>query len=230
MRSRRISTTWLPVGLAVGTLLSCGPWAARVDAATIAGTVTVTDRGGGRGDPAGAVVWIEAPEASVPTPIHVSVRMREKTFDPEVVAVPIGSTVSFPNADPILHNVFSVSGDNGFDLGLYGEGIGRNVVFRAPGVVRVYCNVHPQMEAFVVVAPGRWVTLVAADGTFRIDHAPAGRYEVHVWAERGGMDARSVEIAAGDTASLDFSLDATRYRRRPHLDKTGRPYARRERY
>jgi plastocyanin len=197
--------------------------------ATLRGTVTVQGRSGEPLDAAGAVVWLEGAPGGPLVPERAVVDTRDKRFVPSVTAVPVGSTVSFPNADPILHNVFSVSGSNRFDLGLYGRGEARSVVLRDPGVVRVFCNVHPQMEAYVVVTPGP-AARVGPDGSFVIDAAPAGRYEVHVWDERGGTAARSVEASSGGTVTVDFRLDASSWRRRPHLDKNGRPYAARERY
>jgi hypothetical protein len=150
--------------------------------------------------------------------------MRGKAFEPPLLSLPVGSRLAFPNADPILHNVFSVSADNQFDLGLYPRGPGREVVLRSPGIVRVFCNVHPQMEAFVVVTPGRWVARPGADGRFSISDVPDGRYTVRVWHERGGDEERQVDVAAGAAADLEFRLDASSWRRRPHLDKNGRPY------
>ena len=215
----------------VATIATMSVVASQGIAATLSGTVAIIERDGGRGDPSGAVVWIQGAPGGPPAPRRASIPMQRKAFDPSLVAVPVGSTVSFPNADPILHNVFSVSGDNRFDLGLYGKGEGREVVFREPGVVRVYCNVHPQMEAVVVVTPGQWAARVGADGSFAIENAPQGRYRVFVWDERGGSDSREVELAGGnESVALEFRLDATTYRRRSHLDKNGRPYSGRERY
>lgn len=199
-----------------------------IGAATVSGTVTIAGRGGSE-EPAG-IVWLEGVPGGAPEPGRAVIDMRKKAFRPGVVAVPVGSSVSFPNADPILHNVFSVSERNQFDLGLYGQGDGRTVVFREPGVVRVYCNVHPQMEAFVVVTPGPWWSSVAADGSFRIDGAPPGTYQIRVWDRQGGLDSRPVEVTGDGLVRVDFSLDASGYRKRPHLDKDGRPYTSRERY
>lgn len=216
----------LTLGAALTVVLHC--LSAPIVAASVSGTVTVAGRRGAH-EPAG-VVWLEGVTAGAPEPAHAVIDMRKKTFRPNVVAVPVGSSVSFPNADPILHNVFSVSDGNQFDLGLYGQGDGRSVVFRESGVVRVYCNVHPQMEAFVVVTPGPWWSSIAADGSFTIDKAPPGGYRIHVWDLRGGPDSRPVEVTVDGAVRVDFSLDASGYRRRPHLDKNGRPYTSRERY
>jgi plastocyanin len=142
-----------------------------------------------------------------------------------VLPVPVGSTVSFPNGDTIVHNVFSASGANSFDLGLYGKNESRSAVFREPGVVGVYCNVHEKMVAFVLVCPSRFFSLVRDDGSFEIAGAPVGTYEVKVWDEKGGMQSSPVTIAAGDTLEVAFKLDGTKYQREPHLDKNGKPYS-----
>ena len=84
-------------------------------------------------------------------PVQAEIGTADKAFSPHVLVVPVGSTVSFPNHDPFNHNVFSLSEENPFDLGLYGRGETRSVRFTRPGIVRVYCNVHAQMSALVVV-------------------------------------------------------------------------------
>lgn len=193
-------------------------------AATLHGTVTIIDRVGERGDPSSAVVWLEGAPGPPPTPGRAAITMRSKKFDPAVLHLPVGSRLTFPNDDPILHNVFSVSTGNQFDLGLYPRGSGREVMLRAPGLVRVFCNVHPQMEAFVVVTPGPFASHPGADGRFTIPALPTGRYTVRIWHERGGGDGRDVEVISDESVVVDFTLDATGWRRRPHLDKDGRPY------
>ncbi|HKQ63239.1 MAG TPA: hypothetical protein VJS92_18265 [Candidatus Polarisedimenticolaceae bacterium] len=199
-----------------------------VSAATIRGRVTILDRSGDAVDPSGAVVWLEGAPGNSAAPGKFEIAMRGKQFRPQVLAVPVGATVRFPNADSILHNVFSASGANRFDLGLYGQGAGRDVVLREAGVVRIYCNVHPGMAAFVVVCPSAHFASVAADGAFRIDGAPAGSYAVTVWDERGGTRSLPVEARGEETVEVAFSLDARSYRRQPHLDKNGKPYAARD--
>src|SRR4029453_19185282 len=144
-----------------------------------------------------------------PTPGRAAITMRDKKFDPAIVNLPVGSVLTFPNADPILHNVFSVSTGNQFDLGLYPRGTEHEVVLRAPGLVRIFCNVHPQMEAFVVVTPGRFASRPGPDGRFTIPDLPAGRYTVRVWHERGGKDGREVDVvgeggSGEESAGVDF--------------------------
>src|SRR6202034_1246704 len=80
----------------------------------------------------------------------------DRRFSPDLLVVPVGSTVSFPNMDPIFHNIFSLSKPKAFDLGSYNKGETRKVVFAKPGVVEVYCHLHPNMAAIIVVTPNRW--------------------------------------------------------------------------
>jgi plastocyanin len=197
-------------------------------AATIRGRVKIEGASDRRpADPSGAVVYLDHLPAGVaaPEPGRFTIETKSKKFTPQVLAVPVGSTVTFPNSDTILHNVFSASGANAFDLGLYGKGQAKDAVFREPGLVRVYCNVHEKMVAFVVVCPSRYFARVRDDGSFEITGAPAGEYDVKVWDERGGIQASSVTVAAGDTLDVAFTMDGSKYERAPHLDKNGKPYS-----
>src|SRR6266576_5028721 len=138
-----------------------------------------------------AVLYLETP-AAVTTgarPVTVEIAITDKTYAPHVVVVPLGSTVRFPNHDPFNHNVFSVSEPTSFDLGLYGRGETKGYTFEHPGLVRVYCNVHPRMVAYVWVMANRYYAQPASDGGFTIENVPAGRYRLHVWHER--IPARS---------------------------------------
>ena len=121
--------------------------------------------------------WSSPPARPVPAPKPVTVDMVtvRKAFLPRILVVPVGSTVRFPNQDPILHNVFSVSGRNSFDLGLLGKGAGKSALFREAGIVRVFCNVHHGMFGYVFVVASPYWARVGADGTFRIAGVPAGR-------------------------------------------------------
>src|SRR5437016_8096260 len=98
-----------------------------------------------------AVLYLEGNAAAPVKPVTVEIAITDKTYAPHVVVVPVGSTVRFPNHDPFHHNVFSVSEPNQFDLGLYGRGDAKSHTFTNPGLVRVYCNVHPRMVAYVQV-------------------------------------------------------------------------------
>jgi plastocyanin len=195
-----------------------------VRAATIQGKVAITEKRGKPGDPGNAVVYLDGAPAAEASPGRFDVGTRDKTFSTPVLAVPVGSTVRFPNSDEIRHNAFSVSRGNAFDLGLYGKGESKDVTFREPGIVRVYCNVHPQMAMVVVVCPTAHFARVRKDGTFEIAGAPAGRYRVRVWDPRGGEAEQEIAVEAEDVKTVTFSLDASKFKIVPHTNKEGKPY------
>jgi plastocyanin len=198
--------------------------AALLLAGSVRGTVTITGKKSETLDPSRAVVWLEGSSAPAVTPGKGVMTTRDKKFTPEVLVLPAGSQVAFPNEDSIQHNAFSSSEGNRFDVGLYGPGAGKDVVLREPGVVRVYCNVHPQMAAFVVVTPTALAARAKADGTFEIDGVPPGSYQLKAWDERGGTTAVLVEVKAEGAPDVRVALDGSRFKKRPHLDKNGRSY------
>ena len=173
-----------------------------------------------------AVVWfvpdsgVEVKPAGQPFEI-VSVR---KSFEPRVLAVPQGSTVRFPNQDPILHNVFSASGRNRFDLGLYRLGESREVTFEHPGVVRVFCNVHHDMVAYVVVLETPFHASPGPDGRFRLDGLPPGPGKLTVWHERAEAWTGDIEMPRAEP--LRIRLDFSKQRVPQHMNKFGKPYTR----
>ena len=183
-----------------------------------------------------AVVWLEGAGASGKggQPGGFDIVISDKIYVPRVVVVPVGSTVRFPNRDPINHNVFSLSDSNSFDLGLYGRGETRSQAFRHGGLVRVFCNVHPRMVAYVLVMPHGLVVQAGADGSFRIAGVAPGRYRLRVWHERVASETtQDIDVGAGGLEALQLSLDARGYRWRQHKNKSGQDYAagaRRERY
>src|SRR5688572_6447422 len=121
---------------------------------------------------------------------------RKKEFVPRVLAVPAGSTVWFPNEDPILHNVFSVSGENRFDLGLYRNGPGKSWTFKKPGVVRVFCNVHHSMVAYVAVLDSPYFALPDATGKFTLKGVPDGPGTLEVWHEQAELLSIDTRVPA----------------------------------
>ncbi len=110
---------------------------------------------------------------------------KDKTFRPHILGVPIGSTVEFPNEDTIFHNVFSLSGPQPFDLGLYRAGASRSKAFAQAGEYRVFCNIHPQMTALILVVPTPYVARPGPDGRFVLE-LPPGRYRLDAASQRAG--------------------------------------------
>ena len=156
-------------------------------------------------------------------PVAVEIAISDKEFVPRVVVVPVGSTVRFANRDPFDHNVFSASDSNQFDLAQYGRGEIRAQTFAHPGLVRVFCNIHPRMVAFVQVMSGRLFTQPASDGSFVISDVPPGAYTLHVWHERSPEVTREVRVTAG-AVGVDVELDARGFRWVPHKNKYGEDY------
>jgi plastocyanin len=221
------------VGWVVG-LLVLGVGVARTQGVAVAGRVTLLERSNKPPrDLGNTVVWLEGTAPSRVTPGRFDVVISDKTYVPRVLLVPAGSTVAFPNRDPFNHNVFSVSDSNTFDLGLFGRGETKQTVLRHPGLVRIYCNVHPRMVAYAMVTRSPHAVLAGSDGSFRLEGITPGRYRLHLWHERvPGDTAQDVVVAAGGLASLSFSLDARGYRWQQHKNKTGQDYTTsgRERY
>jgi plastocyanin len=198
--------------------------AGRAIAGTVTGRVEVLDKGGRLvSDASDVVVYLEG-GAAKSQPVKASIVMRAKAFMPHVLVVPVGSTVEFPNEDPILHNAFSLSGANRFDLDLYKKPKSGSFTFQQPGIVRIYCNIHPQMSAIVVVRDNPFFTKAARNGSFTIDGVPAGRYTLKAWHERGSEVETEVAVPAAGQAEASLRLDTSRFKRVQHKNKFGKDY------
>ena len=203
---------------------------AAAGAGSITGKVELVDKGGRKAtDLSDVVVYVEGARVK-PKPATATVVMKGKAFNPHVVVVPVGGTVQFPNEDPIFHNAFSVSGDNRFDMELYKRPKVGSFTFQHPGVVKVYCNIHPQMSAVIVVRDNPLFTKAAVDGTFTIENVPAGKYVVKAWHERGGEAGSEVTVTETGTAQARFTLDGSTFKSVPHKNKFGKDYSADEKY
>ena len=134
------------------------------------------------------------------------IRQVGESFTPRVLAITRGSTVDFPNGDPVFHNVFSLSSAASFDLGRYPMGKTRANAFTRPGIVKVYCHIHSQMSATILVLDHPYFTTPEDEGTFTLRNVPAGTYTVAGWHERVGERTIPVEVVAGRTVSLELLL------------------------
>lgn len=204
--------------------------AARTRAGTVSGKVILVKDGKELADASNAVVWIEgaksttAATATAHSAEKGEMKSAQKRFQPRVVAVPTKGTVEFPNADPIYHNVFSVSGNNRFDLGLYRSGASKSKTFDEPGLVRVYCNIHPQMVGFVMVVDTDFASVTGPDGSFQFENVPAGPHTVRVWHEEGPESKETVTVGAGPSAPLVIRIDVTGFKPEAHKNKYGKDY------
>ncbi len=169
------------------------------------------------------VVFTPAKAVPAPKPVVVDMVTARKAFQPRILVVPVGSTVRFPNQDPILHNVFSVSGRNSFDLGLLGKGAGSSAVFREAGIVRVFCNVHHGMFGYIFVVATPYWARVAADGTFLIADVPAGPGKLTVWNERSSPTTQDLTLPLALPSTI--GIEITMPRIPPHKNKLGKPYS-----
>lgn len=152
------------------------------------------------------VVFLEGDLPDTEKPVHTELIQRNQRFEPQLLVVPAGSTVSFPNADPIFHNVFSLSSTKKFDLGYYPEGHTRTVKFDEPGVVQVYCHLHPNMYAAVVVTPNQWYTRPANDGSFQLSGIPPGTYQLVAWHTRAGFFRRTIRIETDNPPKVVLNI------------------------
>jgi plastocyanin len=153
-----------------------------------------TDIPGDDNELRGVVVFLDGNLSRAATPIQKELPQHNRRFDPRLLVVPVESTVSFPNDDPIFHNVFSLSKAKRFDLGYYPAGQTRVVKFNEAGIVQVYCHLHANMYGAIVVVPNQWHARPADDGTFSFTGVPPGRYAMVAWHMSGGFFRKEVMI------------------------------------
>jgi plastocyanin len=155
-----------------------------------------------------AVVYLEtAPAAALESrePGRARLDQRNETFLPHVLAIDAGTVVDFPNNDKTYHNVFSLSKTRKFDLGRYAAGKSKWVQFDRPGIVRVFCDIHSHMSAFILVFSHPYYAKAEADGRYRIDNIPPGVYTVAAWHEGETRETKTVTVPAqGGDVDLDF--------------------------
>ncbi|MFI5268994.1 MAG: hypothetical protein ACHQ7M_16585 [Chloroflexota bacterium] len=214
---------WICTGAA---LLAFAMAAQQADAADLKGSVRLL----GGDEPASAsdfqdTVVFYTPDTRPkvrPLAIGNSVMMRGKSFVPHVLTVTTGTAVSFPNGDPILHNIFSTSAGDSFDLGLYGHGESKSVTFQHAGLVRVYCNVHHEMFAYVLVLDTPFFTHPQDDGSFDLAALPAGPGVLTIWNPRGELFREHLD--APGTAPLAIEIKLNHAGVPTHFNKFGKPY------
>ena len=191
----------------------------------IVGTVKITEADGKPAPNADAIIYIVgfSDPAGARAAAPVKIEQKGRKFVPDLVAITAGDKVVFPNVDPFLHNVFSQSGTRKFDLGSFKKGDSKEKEFPAPGVVDVYCNIHPEMAATILVLPNRKHTRSGPDGTFTLDGVPPGTWTLFAYTRRAAkpVSAKVRVLADGDT---EIELALQRGAEPPHLNKYGEKY------
>jgi plastocyanin len=154
------------------------------------------------------VLYLEGtgPAPDDPESHPIQLQQLDRRFLPDLVVIPVGSAVSFPNMDPIFHNVYSLSKPKTFDLGSYDKGQTRKVAFPKPGIVDIYCHLHPNMAATIVVTPNRWYARPDRSGQFRIPNVPPGQYTVVAWHKSAGFFRKIIVVEKGHDSVADFFI------------------------
>jgi plastocyanin len=185
-------------------------------------------------DASKVVVWMVPLQGTDSFATRVSVKhhylmlQHDKTFEPGLLVVPLGSIVDFPNLDPWFHNVFSLYQGKRFDLGLYQAGAEKAVVFDRPGPSFLFCNIHPQMSAVVLTVDSTLFGISDKSGHVSIHHVPAGRYTLHAWYEDATsisteVSQRALDIGPGENVLPVVSIAVTKHDH-AHKNKYGFDY------
>jgi plastocyanin len=167
---------------------------------------------------ANVVVYLDSagwrPAGSAPDSRRLAIVQRNETFVPHVRAVLVGSRVEFPNDDPFYHNVFSLSQAKTFDLGRYPQGQSKTVLFERPGIVQVFCHIHADMSAIVLVRENPFFATPDSTGRYVLDGIPPGTYALVGWHERARPVGTTVRVSAGQVERLDFNIPVSEPPRR----------------
>ena len=227
---KRSIVCWLSV------LMICGGMACAQDVTVTADVALVNGAKKGKArDAANVVLWL-TPSGNEPlisrSPATESSPLRlvqkNKSFEPHVLVVPVGSVVEFPNRDPFFHNVFSLFEGKRFDLGLYEAGSKRNVVFDKPGISYIFCNIHSEMSAVIIAVSTPFYAVSDQRGRVAIPNVPPGRYTLRIWYEEALPDAlnnltREVTISQEASSLGSMRLPATNLPQ-VHQNMYGRDY------
>jgi len=210
------------MGRALLILLALARVAAGEPGGRVVGKVAVTDADGKPAVGAEVVVYVVG-YAEPPGTAKTTMEQKSRKFVPELLAITKDETVSFPNRDAIFHNVFSQSTTRPFDLGSFKKDESKDKQFPSLGVVDVYCNIHPEMAATILVVPNQRHTRVGADGRFAIDGVRAGNWKVFAYTRRAIVPASAaITVTAGAESSVELAL--TRGAEAAHPNKFGEKY------
>jgi plastocyanin len=183
-------------------------------------------------DYSGVVVWLlraTGAKAHVDG-VHARLIQKDKTFTPHILAVETGTTVDFPNFDPIFHSAFSNFSGQLFDIGLYPPGTTRSIRFQRSGAVRIFCNIHPAMSAVILVVDTPYFAVSGRDGRLRIPNVAPGEYQLKVFHERAQEEAlrgleRNITVETEDLTIAPLEISESGYLPAPHKNKYGKDYS-----
>lgn len=204
-------------------------FAVSLQAHEVSGKVQVTLKGDKpKTDLSSVIVYLSDPKGATKIPPALlkkeyTMGMKNKQINPHALVIPVGATVDFPNLDPIFHNLFSISAPNDFDLGLYKGGASKQKEFDAPGVVRVFCNVHPQMVSTIIVSDTPYFTVASKDGSFDLGNVDNGVFLLNAYSEEG-QTSQKIEMNEAPLKVM-LSIDAKSFKRVTHKKKDGKDYS-----
>jgi plastocyanin len=218
-----------------GALLPAAILCGQLLAGTVTGSTTLIQSSDAavkkRSDFSGVVVWLTSTDQPQLTPPrkHAQMLQKDKKFSPHILAIQTGTSVDFPNLDPIFHNAFSNYEGQIFDIALYPPGSSRTVRFNRPGIVRVFCNIHPSMSAIIVVVDSRDFTTTDREGQYSITNVVPGRYQVHFFSERATPETlakltQNIVIRDDVKTLAQVSISEAGYLPVAHKNKYGRDY------
>lgn len=191
-------------------------------AGVLSGSVSVVDSEGKAVNPAGAIVYLVG-FTEEPPKTTATIEQRNRQFVPELLPITAGQEISFPNRDAFLHNVFSSSSARPFDLGSYKQGESKKKSFPKPGAIDVYCNIHPEMAATILVLPNRRWARVDGAGRYQIDGVPKGKWTAFAYV-RLATKPVSAAIEISDEAAATLDLTIARGAAKAHVNKYGEAY------
>jgi plastocyanin len=212
---------WFAIAGVIAAIAVVSAIAQPADRGTVRGTIKVNRPAGVPASPI-LVYLVGFTESAPSTPVTITQQNRK--FVPDLVAVTAGQTIGFPNRDPLLHNVFSPTEERTFDLGSFDKGETRTRGFPRPGVIEIYCNIHPEMSATLVVVPNRKFAIAKPSGEFEIADVPAGTWSIFAYSRRAAKPSRgTVTVTANGTATVALQLDEVK-RDFTHANKFGEGY------
>jgi plastocyanin len=192
------------------TLVLCTLLSIAATQLSLGGGLSGTVKAKGAKDSGNAVVYVDKIQGKTfPAPKeHARMDQKNLMFVPHVLPVVVGTTVDFINSDDVLHNVFSPDKcADKFNLGSWPKGQSKSYTFKEPGcAATLLCNVHPEMEGYVLVVETPYFAVTAKDGSYTIKDVPAGKYTLKIWHEKlKGQDVQ-VEVPESGSAKADFDI------------------------